>query len=796
MEKQKKPPLALLDDDRKEKYLFTFVLAFGISAVVFMFFAIMRGGLFIYYGDYNYQQIPFYYHVHEAVREGRLMWDHTTELGSDIIKSYGFYLIGSPFFWLTVPFPNEALPYLMPWLLSLKTAVAALTAYAYIRGFSENTNACCLGAMLYAFSGFQLYNIVFNHFHDAAAFFPLLLYASDQLFMKNKKGIFALTVALCALTNYFFFAGMAVFTVSYFAVNVFTGRYRFSPKGFAGYAFEAVMGTACSAVILLPAIEAVLSDNRAGSLLSPENSLIYSKEPITYLFILKSFFTIPDLCLDPAISVSEDLGCSSASAYLPFVSLCGVIAYLSRKPKKDMPAVMLIICGACMLVPVLNSAFYMFNSTYYARWFYMPVLIMCVMTAVAADEDVMLFKKGIFPCMGAAGAYLVIGLILNAVSESFDVDLNYLLIQSLGAAACLALMYTMLGDKSLSDNKARLNGLMKRSFICCGALMLLVVFLGKATYSGEDKYIKTCIGSRGEVESMVMGENGEQLVRVDVCENYTNYNLMWDMSSLSSFISIVSPSITEFYENIGFPRIVNTNVPANYSALRSLMSVKYYFDMPLYDGNEMREPFPILSNSIESFEYKGVYGNMLAYENKAYIPMGFAYDYFMTDEEFKAVDNKFFGSQALLEALVLDEEQAGRYSDIISRYDNDSCRYEDTARLMEVCSGKASQSCEYFRADNDGFDAKITLDNDKLVFFSVPYDKGWTARINGEKVPVEKVSYGFMAVRCSAGESVIRFDYRSDATIYGMYISLASLFILIVYFAAAKLIGKRAEKRI
>ena len=31
------------------------------------------------------------------------------------------------------------------------------------------------------FSGFSLYNIVFNHFHEAICFFPLLLYALEFL---------------------------------------------------------------------------------------------------------------------------------------------------------------------------------------------------------------------------------------------------------------------------------------------------------------------------------------------------------------------------------------------------------------------------------------------------------------------------------------------------------------------------------------------------------------------------------------------------------------------------------------
>ncbi|MCM1578260.1 MAG: YfhO family protein, partial [Ruminococcus sp.] len=232
----------IFTDNRKDKYLLVFVTAFFLSAAAFLPFVIPQGGYFVYYGDYNAQQIPFYYHVHSMVRGGIFGWDFATELGSDLFGSYAFYLMGSPFFWLTVPFPDSVVPYLMPWLLCLKTAVAALTAYALLREFTPDRNACFLGGLLYAFSGFMLYNLMFNHFHDPVAFFPLLLLMSDKFMRENKRGTFALTVALCAVTNYFFFAAMAVFTVIWFIVSIITGRYKFTVRKFLLYAFEAVLG--------------------------------------------------------------------------------------------------------------------------------------------------------------------------------------------------------------------------------------------------------------------------------------------------------------------------------------------------------------------------------------------------------------------------------------------------------------------------------------------------------------------------------------------------------------------------
>ena len=118
---------------QKEKKLSTFIIALFCAAALFVPYMILDEGYFIFYGDFNVQQIPFYQTCHEAIKSGNISWSWLTDLGSNFIGSYSFYLLGSPFFWLTIPFPNWFVPYLMGPLLILKFACAALTAYLYIR---------------------------------------------------------------------------------------------------------------------------------------------------------------------------------------------------------------------------------------------------------------------------------------------------------------------------------------------------------------------------------------------------------------------------------------------------------------------------------------------------------------------------------------------------------------------------------------------------------------------------------------------------------------------------------------
>ncbi|MBQ8338236.1 MAG: hypothetical protein IJY33_03750 [Oscillospiraceae bacterium] len=58
----------LYKTSNKKLYIKAFLIALLVSAAVFIPFLIMDEGLFLLYGDYNVQQIPFYQLAHRAIR--------------------------------------------------------------------------------------------------------------------------------------------------------------------------------------------------------------------------------------------------------------------------------------------------------------------------------------------------------------------------------------------------------------------------------------------------------------------------------------------------------------------------------------------------------------------------------------------------------------------------------------------------------------------------------------------------------------------------------------------------------
>ena len=85
-----------------------------------------------------------------------------------------------------MPFAPEAFPYLIPALYVLKYMAAACTAYLYLSRMVKKPRSAAAGAILYAFSGFQTVNLMFYHFHDVVALFPLML-AGIEIVHENPK---------------------------------------------------------------------------------------------------------------------------------------------------------------------------------------------------------------------------------------------------------------------------------------------------------------------------------------------------------------------------------------------------------------------------------------------------------------------------------------------------------------------------------------------------------------------------------------------------------------------------------
>jgi len=778
----------VLGKKTSEKYGLAFGLGFVSLLIVLLPLMLMDQGYFIYYGDFVSQQLPFYEVANDAVRAGQFGWNWYTDLGGSFIGSYAFYLFGSPFFWLSVLLPRGLVLHSIPWLLCLKHGVASLTAYAYIRRFVQNKNAAVIGGLLYAFSGFQTFNIFFNHFHDVTALFPLMLIAMEELVNNNRRGWFAVIVAVMAVNNYFFFTGQVVFLIIYFFIRLRCNDFHINWKKFFALAIEAVLGVLISCAVLLPAVLAILENSRVDTMLFGQDMVLYS-DKTRIIRIIQSFFMIPDAPARPNLFSTTTGKWASIGGYLPLFSMAGVIAFMGQK-KKHWATHLVWICIICAFVPILNSMFYMFNSSYYARWFYMPILIMAMMTAYALDNQELNWKGGVIGC---AAALVISGIVFCLPTKGEEDATEFFAFANIPQYFCVVLAMSILCWIGLYyiyrlrvQKMPHLQKAVILTVVACAVCTGTVVYFGKYIGTDAKKYIET--GINGEKNLSISYEDDEDdYFRVDISENYDNYPMFWGLSSMRTFHSTVSVSIMDFYNSIGITRDVSSRADPKFYTLRGLLSVKYYFER--IDAMDPEKPFDIPGFSL----YKSENGFNI-YRNEYFVPMGFTYENYVT-EKMVAGKTDMTKERILINSLILTEEQAETYADIIAPADNEVMNISKE-RYLEICKEQAEEACENFEYDSSHFSGSISLEQPKLVFFSVPYDKGWTASVNGSPVTVERVSNGFMAIRCEAGENEIVFSYETPGLRLGLWMTLGGVFLFALYILFAKSLFKGSRSKI
>ena len=765
-----------------------FILGFLSLIIVLLPIIIVEKGYFIYYGDYNAQQMPFYHLAAEAVKNGNFGWSWTTDLGANFIGSYAFYLIGSPFFWITAILPSSWIIHVMPFMLAVKHGIAALTAYAYIKRFVKSREAAIIGGLLYAFSGFQIFNIFFNHFQDVTALFPLMLIAMEEFICNNRKGVFALTTALMAAVNYFFFTGEAVFLVIYFIVRCFSKDFPATAKKFFMLLLEAIIGVMIACIILLPAALAILSNYRINERLYGLDMVIYG-DKTRILRIIESFFMVPDAPARPNLLAESAGKWSSIGGYLPLFSMTGVIAFLKHKDGHWAKRIF-IICMICAFIPILNCGFYMFNSSYYARWFFMPVLIMALMTAVVIDtesEENIPMKDGIWITIAITAAFGVMALLPVKKDDTIEFfslpkyPAHFLVIFAIAAVSLVTVIFIA---KRRKQKKLSLKKVLVLTVTACMICTASIVYFSAASRSTALKYIDHAIDSENDVTLNVTDDN---FFRLDISKNMDNYPMLWDLPNMRCFHSVVPGSIMEFYAATGIGRDVASRPDKEHFALRGIFSVKYYFEEIRRDDNENNTKSPM-----PGFEFKEDMNGCHVYENKYFIPMGFTFDNYISRSEWGKIDEENRTS-TLIRAIVLEDEDVQKYESILNELPASEKIVSENAYISE-CEKRIASSCDTFEYDSYGFKATITSDKDNLVFFSVPFDEGFTAKVNGKETAIEMVDAGFMAVPVQAGENTIEFEYETPGLKTGAFISLTGILLLIAYMGVNRIIVKKGGK--
>lgn len=775
----------------RKYYARAFLYALAMAGVLLLPFVIIDRGFFVYYGDYNAQQMPFYKTCIEAVQSGNFGWNWKTDLGANFVGSYSFYTLGSPFFWFAALFPVAISQYLMAPLLALKIALSSFFAFVFIRRFVTKPQNALIGGLLYAFSGYSMYNIFFNHFHEAIVFFPLLLIGLEEAVVNKRRGALALAVAINAFVNYFFFIGECIFLVLYFIARLIgDSRFRFGVRDFFCLAFEAVCGLLIAGILFIPSIFQVLDVPRSTSMLNGWDFLFYNKNQ-RYGLILEAMFFPGEIPARSSMFESADAKWSSVALFLPLFSLSGVLALVkgaSTEASRRMKwlRILLPACFVITMIPGLNSSFVLFNYSFYTRWWYMPELLCALATVYVLEHEEFDLKFGVKFCAVAVVLISLLAVFFPMKDKETDqilpriaVKISPAVFVNIGIAIAMTVVAFSMLHWRKRDSAAKFTKKVTAGVVVC-SMALGYYFVSYGRILGP------YLGDYNSKVSAQIHIDDPEFHRMESLDSLNNINMLWDMSSLKSFTSIIPSSTFDLYDLLGIERSVNSNPKTENYALRSLTNVRYLIVSQNTDEKKLDDAL----KDMPMFEFMEEQDGYDIYRNTVALPMGYAYDTYILDSDAKKqtkVDNLMVGS------AILTEEQAEKYSDILLERKpeslNDEQRYE---RFLTDAEERQALGAKQFSVNSSGFTAVTDYTSEKLMVFSVPYDKGWsgTVSVQGaapQALEVDKVNGGFIGVRIPAGVCEISFTYKTPGGSLGIICTVAGIvlfggYILLCYF--------------
>ena len=169
--------------------------------------------------DMYHQYFPFLTEFFHKLRSGEsLFYSWNAGIGSNLVALYAYYL-ASPINWLCVLVPESILMEFMTYFVVVKIGLCGLTAAMYLsKHFQTEKMSVAFFALFYALSGYMAaynWNVMWL---DCIVLAPLILLGLESLVKEGKYKLYCLSLGIAILSNYYICIMICIFLVLYFLI--------------------------------------------------------------------------------------------------------------------------------------------------------------------------------------------------------------------------------------------------------------------------------------------------------------------------------------------------------------------------------------------------------------------------------------------------------------------------------------------------------------------------------------------------------------------------------------------------
>lgn len=636
------------------RYIGIYSLFFVITAILVFAYNFISGKTFIwkadgweqhfkallYYADYLKE---FFYKLIFEHRIEFNQWDFAIGEGGDVLNTLNYYVIGDPFafFSFLVPAKYMYIFYEAMILLRLYFAGLAFSMLCFATRKSRTT-AVLTGSLTYVFCYWGMLNALRHpYFLNPMIYFPLLILGVEKILKGRRPYVFIFAVFIAAISNFYFFYMQVLLTVAYCAVRLIYMYKKDIKKLFnklGQIALASIVAVIPSAIIVMPVINAFLSDSRFKT-----STPFYFVYPVKYyLQMISNYVSEGDsywLCMGYAIP-----------------TILAVVLLFIKKKKNILLKIYFVLSFIVMIIPffgqVFNGMSYMCN-----RWCFAFALLNAYILVVMWENLLNIKAREGLITLIVMVVYMGLCMFIEYArnTKSFSQLM-------LGFVLLIVLMPLAVTD----EGKPVISRKTKQIVILIVAIISIAInSFYKNSVTGEN-YASECVSIDDLNQLLNSNENNallEYLNNSSIDKSFVRYtgsdldynsNMLYGLSSSQYYWTLTNQYVSRFRKALGLT--LNTELPHKYigyddrTYLLSLSSTQYY----LVDFTDHVQ----IPNG---FVYIGTYLGYKIYRNVNALPLTYSYDSYVTESEVAGLNGVEL-QEVMMNSLVVSDSQASNLS--------------------------------------------------------------------------------------------------------------------------------------
>lgn len=777
--------------------------------------------------DMYHQYAPFFSEFrYKLTHGGSLLYSWDIGMGVNFAALYSYYL-ASPLNWLLVFCPKAYIIEFMTYMIVFKIGLSGLSFAWYLRRHNRTKDfGIAFFGIFYALSGYMAaysWNIMWL---DCIFLFPLIMLGLEKLVREKKCFLYCITLGLSILSNYYISIMICIFMVFYFAaLLVLEGRKPWREVCIHVWHFTvfSLLAGGLSAMVLLPEIYA-LQSTASGDFNFPQT--------------FSSYFSIFDMIARHLPAVETEIGLDHwPNIYCGVAVLMFFLLFLGCRQicqrEKIVMCSLLLFFFASFSVNVLNFIWHGFhypNSLPCRQSFIYIFLMLLICYKAYIHLDKIPWKHVVIAFFASVIFTLMAQKLIT--DEAYHFSVFYAAIVFLSAYAGLIGLY----QKGVSRNVLVLMAL---GVISLEAAVNTTVTSVPTTC--RTSYVKDNKASSDLADSLMPNKS---FFRIEKVSRKTKNDGAWlNFPTVSLFSSTANADLSKFFKKLGCESSTNAySITGSTPLADALFAVKYALyseETPDTDISAM------VSTEDEMYLHKNAYalslGFMIPYDlennwqleltnpaevqNDLTVVLGagpvlsevpseilgtsFTFtpiedgDYYvfvsnkkvekvtaLLGEKTKNFDNVDRGYLLELGYLKAGEKITLRNDD--NEQDLVAVAYRFLPEGLESVSGILNRnSMELTKWTDTEIQGTVEADRAGLLFFSIPYDKGWTIKVDGKAVEPYKVFDTFLSVHMTAGKHNVSLEYMPQGLKTGGMITAGSILILLVLAGISAKMRKR-----